>query len=757
MSTVGFITRDLSGTTRQSTFSEGSPSLLNVTQSKDISLNLSASDIDAFVRRGSDLHLVLADGQILVLQNYYSNGTPGGKNLFLSEEGNFVEVVLEDKAEGALFASYEPLDISGKWSAYDEMVFLDVDRIEPVIAPLAAAPLFGGLGAAGAAAGVAGAAVVAGGGGGGGGGVPDTTPPTIQVVSGTQSTNDIVNSAEHTSGTVITGTGEAGADVSVLINGNTQTTTVGPNGNWSVTFPPNQINTGEYNTGIEITTTDAAGNSTVFNDVLVVDTIAPPVGINTVEGDNTISMAEASNGVILSGTGEAGASISVLFQGVTQTTTVASNGTWSVNYASSQITGGNGYNSTVSVTSQDAAGNSTTETHTVIIDTQTNVTLNGGFAGLDDVLSGSEAQGGIQLTGTAEPGATVEVFVGSASGQTVNADSSGNWSTVIPQSSIPTGTTSVDIEVHARDAAGNTDIVTRSLDIDTEVTPFTVEPNQTANDVVNKEELAAGFSLQGTVEPGSTVQVTIGNAVKTATVDAAGNWSAEFSSTDLLAGEYVASATIVATDAAGNTSSLTENFEVDTIFESPTLDSITFEIGTQDIEEITVEGVAGANESITVQTVEANGTVSAATRGVANGSETEFSFTPAIPDGTDLVVTHVDTLGNGSSTLLVLEDNATTASTLNHAGLGGLNIDELDLGAASNVSLVLTEADIKALSENSDTLTIHSGNVQGDDSVTVTGATLTGTQNVGGEQYNVYTIGNDGATLVIDQDVNVII
>ena len=169
MSIVGFITRDLSGTTHQSTFPEGSPSLLNTSHAKDISLNLSASDIDSYVRRGSDLHLVLADGQILVLQNYFSQGTPGGKNLFLSEEGNFVEVVLEDKAEGVLFASYEPLDLSGKWSAYDEMVFLDVDRIEPVIAPLVA-PALGGLGAAGAAAGLAGAAVIAGGGGGGDGG-----------------------------------------------------------------------------------------------------------------------------------------------------------------------------------------------------------------------------------------------------------------------------------------------------------------------------------------------------------------------------------------------------------------------------------------------------------------------------------------------------------------------------------------------------------------------------------------------------------
>ncbi len=84
MSTVGFITRDLSGTTRQSTFSEGTPSTLDTTQSKDISLNLSASDIDSYARRGSDLHLILADGQILVLQNYFGQGTPGGKKHFFN-------------------------------------------------------------------------------------------------------------------------------------------------------------------------------------------------------------------------------------------------------------------------------------------------------------------------------------------------------------------------------------------------------------------------------------------------------------------------------------------------------------------------------------------------------------------------------------------------------------------------------------------------------------------------------------------------
>ena len=54
-----------------------------------------------------------------------------------------------------------------------------------------------------------------------------------------------------------------------------------------------------------------------------------------------------------------------------------------------------------------------------------------------------------------------------------------------------------------------------------------------------------------------------------------------------------------------------------------------------------------------------------------------------------------------------------------------------------------------------DTLTIHGG---ADDTVTVAGASNTGvTQQIDGQTYNVYTMGNDGATLVIEQDINVII
>lgn len=459
MSITGYIVRDAAGNLQQGNFAEGSPSTIYVSHSKDISLNLAAADVQGYERHGQDLHIVLQGGEVLVLNGYYNEGTTGGKNLLLSHEGDIVEVILEDRADGYLAVGYEPLDTAGKWSSYDEMVFLDVDRIEPTVAPLAAAG-FGGFGAAGAAA-AGGAALLAGAGGDDGGGgssvitptvddadldriiggtgddtvivtgtgsagstvevtigtetqtvtigsggtwtasfdpadLPDdgiytstvnvvdldgntwdltgpvvdidTTAPEVTVTEGTVSVGEIVNAVEHSSGTVITGTGEAGSTVDVEINGTTHSTTVANDGSWSVTFSSGEIATGEYSTTVTLTTTDTRGNSRTTSDLLEVDTIAPPVALGVVEGDDIINAAEHADGVTLSGTGEAGTTVTVEFQGITRSATVAANGSWSIDYLASEITEGT-YNSAVTINAEDAAGNTTTVIEAVSIDT----------------------------------------------------------------------------------------------------------------------------------------------------------------------------------------------------------------------------------------------------------------------------------------------------------------------------------------------------------------------------------------------------
>lgn len=843
MSTVGYIVRDMTGTTQHGNFAEGTPATIDATYSKDVSLNLGPSDVESYARRGSDLHITLANGDVLILDSYYDTDATGGKNLFLSEEGDFIEVVLEDRAQGMLFASYEPLDLAGKWSAYDEMVFLDIDRIEPVVAPLIAAPLLGGFGATAAGAAVVGGAAVLAGGGDDGGG--DTTPPTVTVTSGTQSTGDIVNSDELTNNPVITGTGEAGATVSVEINGTTHTTIVDNSGNWSVTFNNSEISTGDYDTTITIITTDTSGNSTTSTDILsvdtvaptvtiniiegdnivnaaevsdgvllsgtgeagstvsieingtthsttvttggswsitfassefssgeytttvtttttdiagnitvstsslTVDTIAPTVGFNTVEGDNIINATEASGGVILSGSGEAGASISVVFEGQTQTTTVASNGTWSVGYSSSTITAGT-YSSTISVTTTDTAGNSSTSTQVITIDTETSSSIDATLAG-DNIINASEQSAGVTLTGTAEAGATVVVTLASVS-HTVIADSSGNWSSVFASSEIASGTYSTSVSVVSTDLAGNTSSSSSTVAVDTE-TSVTIDTGLAGGDnTVSMAEAQAGVTFTGTAEAGSTVVVLVNGESRTVTANASGNWSALFESGSIATGDYTTSVSVTSTDLAGNTATQTSALTVDTNVDEPVLRNVT--LYGNDVEEIKI---FGNTDSYTVNTLDGSGTIGtpSLTQSTDASGNAEFTFASAVSDGTHLVVTAEDTVGNTSSTLLVLEDNANESGTTDSSALSAFNIESLDLIYSANVDLTLTEADINALSNNSDTVTIHGG---ADDQVTISGAVDTGTnQTINGDTYDVYTIGSNGTTLVIEDDINVII
>lgn len=845
MSTVAFIARDASGTNQHGTSAEGSPSVISTSGAKDISLNLQPSDVESYSRRGTDLFVTLADGTVVELDGFYSTAGTGPKSLFLSDQGDFIEVVLEDKPSGMLFASYEPIDLSGKWSAYDDMVFLDVDRVEPVVAPLAA-PFLGGLGGLGAAA--AGAAVIAGGGGGGGDAIVptvndadgtyevpegdpdgvtisgtgeagsdvevtigdvvvtttveddgtwsvniptedlpddgvyetvvdvvapdgttyddldgptidiDTDAPTVIITEGTQSVGDIVSGDEQASGTVITGTGEAGASVTLEIDGETQTTTVAEDGTWSVTFTSTQISTGEYETDITITTTDAHGNSTVSTDVLEVDTeTSVTIDTGLSGGDDIITAAEAAAGVAITGTAEAGATVQVTVEGVTRTTTAESDGTWTVTYADGTLPDGE-YTADISVTSTDEVGNTATTSSTIEVDTDAGfVQLDEDAIETDDIINATERSDGVTITGTATAGETVTVTLGTASGTTV-ADADGNWSYDFAASEIPTGTDTLDVTATITDDLGNTESDSDTVGLDTEVVPFTFDADPTGDGVINVDELTDGFTLSGTVEIGSTVVITIEGTEYDATVDDSGNWTLDLDSDDIPAGNRTIEAVVTATDPAGNVATSTDDlgteltFSVDTEYNTPVITGTSTD-GVDNITRIEVSETSG--DTFSVNTLESGGAAPQADFSTADlGSELLLSFDTPIADGTNLVVSSEDDAGNTSSTVVMFEDNATETSVLDHASISDFNVDRINLEFADQVNLTLTEDDINALSGNSDTLTILGGS---DDTVTLTGATAAGTQTVDGETFDVYTIGDGDTTLLVEDDVNVII
>lgn len=649
MGKVAYITREITGSMKYGNFPGEIPARIDASQAKDISLNLSPADVESYSRQGSDLHITLANGQELVLENYYSFGATGVKSLFLStKEGEFIEVVLEGKCSGMLYATYEPHDLSGKWSAYDEMVFLGGDRIEPVVAPLAA-PLFGGLGAVGMATGVVGAAVIAS--DDGGGGRSNNGITFVSIDSGQADGDDTINNAEAAAGLILTGTGEAGATVSVTVEGVTRTATVGSDGNWAAEFEAGSLPTGEYDSTISVTSTDEAGNTATATADLHVDTLVDPLTVEapSVEGDGIVNASERSDGVT--------------------------------------------------------------------------------------------------LTGTVEPGSTVVVQLGSAT-ETASVDSSGNWTVDFAASDIPEGSYEADVTVTATDAVGNTAEIADTLTIDTDVMSFGAG-SVTNDNMINIAERDAGVTLTGTVEPGSFVEVIMEGVTRTATVDSSGYWSATFGAETLPDGTYIVEAEINASDLAGNTRTQTQEFKVDTDYDSPNIRTI-----------VTGSGITGFfsddyEAGDTTHELTSGGSVEDVTGTSTNlgGGSTLFSFDETVPDGSNLVVNRVDDAGNSSGTMVVFEDGA-DATVLDHAGLSQFNIDELNLVHADNVDLTLSEADINALSGNSDTLTVHGGS---DDTLTISGATANGSQTIDGETYDVYTLGADGTTILVDEDVNTVI
>ena len=92
----------------------------------------------------------------------------------------------------------------------------------------------------------------------------------------------------------ISGTGEPGATVVVEINGNTETTTVDPDGNWTVEFVgPTYPGDGAH--AVTVTVTDPDGE--------VTELTGPPIVIDTTPPDLDLTSGVASTSDLHNGAG----------------------------------------------------------------------------------------------------------------------------------------------------------------------------------------------------------------------------------------------------------------------------------------------------------------------------------------------------------------------------------------------------------------------------------------------------------------------
>ncbi|ERW31910.1 hypothetical protein Q033_05584, partial [Pseudomonas aeruginosa BWHPSA020] len=402
-------------------------------------------------------------------------------------------------------------------------------------------------------------------------------------VDGVAPTTPTVNLSN---GSSLSGTAEPGSTV-ILTDGNGNPiaeVTADGSGNWTYT-PSTPIANG---TVVNVVAQDAAGNSSPGASVTV-DSQAPAAPV-----------VNPSNGTTLSGTAEPGATVTLTDGNgnpIGQVTADGS-GNWSFTPGTPLANG-----TVVNATASDPTGNTSAPASTTV----------DSVAPAAPVVNPSN---GAEISGTAEPGATVTLTDGSGNpiGQ-VTADGSGNWS-FTPSTPLADGTV---VNATATDPAGNTGGQGST----------TVDAIAPATPTVN---LSNGSSLSGTAEPGSTVILTDGNGnpIAEVTADGSGNWTYT-PSTPIANGTVV---NVVAQDAAGN-SSPPATVTIDS--SAPPAPVINPSNG------VVISGTAEAGTTVTLTDAGGNPIGQVTADGSGN-----WSFTPGTPlaNGTVIVATATDPTGN---------------------------------------------------------------------------------------------------------------
>ena len=510
--------------------------------------------------------------------------------------------------------------------------------------------------------------------------VIDTTAPAAPTV-------------EAGNGTEITGTAEAGATVNVDVDGDGTpdfTVIADGDGNWSVT-PDTPLADGVV---VTATATDEAGNTSgPASDT--VDAVAPVVTINDVTTNDT---TPALTGTVDDPT----ATVVVTIDGNDYTATNNGDGTWTLADNAVAALAEGSY--PTSVSSTDAAGNTVTNTGTVIIDvTAPTVAIN-------DLTTNDTTP---ELTGTVnDPNAVVVVTI-NGNDYTATNNGDGTWTladnavAVLAEGSYPTSVT-------ATDAAGNTVTNTGTVVIDT------TAPTVAINDLTTNDTTP---ELTGTVnDPNAVVVVTIDGNDYTATNNGDGTWTLADNAVAVLAeGSYPTS--VRATDAAGNTVANTGTVVIDTTAPTVAINDLTTNDTTPEL-----TGTVNDPNAVVVVTIDGND-YTATNNGDGTWTLADNIVALLAEGNYTAVVTATDAVGN------VATDTGTVVIDT--------SIDENNNGQTVTFDSISNDSGVAGDFITSDSTLIFNGTVDLGDNTTLT-VTVDGTS---------YTFGTD-PELTIDGSGN---
>jgi hypothetical protein len=208
-------------------------------------------------------------------------------------------------------------------------------------------------------------------------------------------------------------------------------------GSWSL---PLSLSPGNYT--FTATATDSANNTSALSSPFAVDTLAPNAPV-------IVGFDRPSN--VLTGTAEAASTVEVFLDGTSQgTTTTDANGAWSFTYTGPPLSQGN---FTFTATAKDTAGNTSPVSSPFVVDALApNAPLITSFDQPTNVL-----------TGTAEAGSTVEVFLDGGSQGTTTTDANGAWTFTYTGPALSPGAHT--FTATATDAAGNESVASADFNI----------------------------------------------------------------------------------------------------------------------------------------------------------------------------------------------------------------------------------------------------------------------------------------------------
>ncbi|ROV59507.1 hypothetical protein EGH82_13485, partial [Vibrio ponticus] len=401
----------------------------------------------------------------------------------------------------------------------------------------------------------------------------DTQDPVFSGgVAASSDTNITTDGITQTRLPKFSGKGEVGHKVELSLNGQTYTTTVDPDGNWTIELTnTNEFEDGEY--PYTIVATDGAGNTTPINSTLVVDNEASVTGSLANEDDTG---AYDSDGITqtrnptFAGKGDVGATVTLsLGNGIGDlTTTVDQEGNWSIDLAQEGVSLQDNLYS-YQITLVDIAGNKAKYEGQLEVDNQVPGKLTGG---LDADSDKGELDGYTNIrdpwfSGETDPQATVTLLIDGKE-YSAEVDPLGGWRVQITDE-LANGTYTYVLT--AEDLAGNKLVKSDSVTIDTVLESYT---HGLSSDPLLGDSGISGDSLtkhvqptlSGTAEKDAKIVITINNQVYTTQADDNGNWSLkvtknllEPNSDESVSFDY----TIDVTDKAGNHDSDTGKITVD--------------------------------------------------------------------------------------------------------------------------------------------------------------------------------------------------